>query len=301
MHTLFLINPGSGRKANPSKTANLIHEMYGAVGQAVQTKYLDFSRLDETLDIAIAEGIRNIFAVGGDGTVNAVGTRLVNKPVNLGVIPKGSGNGFARNLGFSINTKLAIRQAMDAWSLRIDTARFNQTPFINVAGIGLAAVVAEIFSHKKKRGFRRYVKSSAEGLMSYKPESYQLTIDGHVYERESIMGIAIANGTQWGYDAKISPQASLTDGLLDVIIVRQFPLIDAGSLVSRLFNGQIYNSRYVEVMQGKKIDILRTSAGSAQVDGEPFQASTHIEVEINEKSLNLLVPNTLTHRRIQTL
>lgn len=303
MHTdtLFLINPGSGRRRNPVKTLDLIHEVYINKGQFVQTQYIDFARLDEILLDAINEGIRNIFAVGGDGTVNAIGSRLVNLPVNFGVIPNGSGNGFGRNLGFSINTRVAISQSMEAWSMKVDTARFNNISFINVAGVGLDAVVAEIFSHKKKRGFRRYLKSSAQGLMSYKPENYVLTIDGEVLEREKIMGIAIANGTQWGYDAKISPSASLTDGLLDIIIVKHFPLIGTGGLVSRLFNGQIYNSRYVEFLHGKKIEIVRERPGSAQIDGEPFKAGKRIEIEVNEKSLNLLVPSTLTYKKIRSL
>jgi len=301
MQTLFLINPGSGKRKNPAKTAELIHEIYGRAGLAAQTAFIDFPSLDECLQQALEAGVRNVFAVGGDGTVNAIAARLIDKQVNFGVIPKGSGNGFARNLGFSINTRLAIKQSMDSWSIKIDTGSFNDTPFVNVAGVGLDAVVAEIFAHKKKRGFSRYVRSSAEGLMSYRPEAYQIDIDGEELFRENIMAIAIANGTQWGYDAKISPQARLTDGLLDVIIVKHFPLIGAGGLIGRLFNGQIYNSRYVEVRQGKHIRIVRQAPGSAQVDGEPFEAGKEISIRVKEKSLNLLVPNTLTYKKIQSL
>lgn len=301
IETLFLINPSSGKKNNPDKTANIIQQVYERNGLPVKIQDIDFGRLDEILAEAVAQGVKNIYAVGGDGTVNAIGSRLINLPVNFGVIPNGSGNGFGRNAGFSINTKVALDQSVKAWRMKVDTATFNDTPFINVAGVGLDAVVAEIFSHQKKRGFRRYVKSSAEGLMNYKPESYTITIDGALYERDNVMGVVIANGTQWGYDAKISPQASLTDGLLDVIIVKHFPLLHTGGLVGRLFNGKIYNSRHVEVLQGKKISIDREHAGTAQVDGEPFHAGTHIDIQIHEQSLNLLVPDTLTYKRIKSL
>lgn len=301
MQDLFLINPGSGKKRNPDELADIIHERYRKAGRAVETQVIDFQRIDEVLTKAESRGRQHIYAVGGDGTVNAVGTRLIHRKMKFGVIPQGSGNGFARNLGFSTNFRLAITQSLNTEYVKVDTARFNGTPFLNVAGVGLDAVVADIFSNKKKRGFGPYVESSAEGLLTYRAEPYRLTVDEDVYELENIIGLAVANGTQWGYDAKISPRASLTDGMLDVIIVERFPLINAGSLLRRLFSGRIDRSRYVKVLQGKRIRIERTAAGSAQVDGEPFQAGREIQIDVVPQSLNLVVPSTLTKEKKHTL
>jgi diacylglycerol kinase (ATP) len=301
MRTLFLINPLSGRKQHAEAVERIIYAVYEKAEEPVAVQFIDFARLDEDLARAIAGGTENIFAVGGDGTVNAIGTRLIGKPVKFGVIPKGSGNGYARNLGFSTNTQLAISQSVTAWSIRVDTGRFNDIPFLNVAGVGLDAEVAHHFALGKRRGFMTYARSSTRSLLSYHPVSYQIVLDSVPYLRENIMGIAIANGTQWGYDAKISPHARLRDGLLDVIVVKKFPFIDAASIVRRLFSGQIKQSRYVEVFQAKRIEIHRQAGGPAQVDGEPLVTGADISIELVEKSLEVLLPNTLTPGKIEAL
>lgn len=301
MKTLFLINPGSGRKRDADKTSDLIHKVYAGSGIAFQVQQIDFLKLDEMLGQAIEEGFQNIFAVGGDGTVNAIGTRLIDRNINFGVIPKGSGNGYARNLGYSINTRLAIEQSIAATPLRVDTGLFNQIPFLNVAGVGLDAEVAKHFSMGKSRGFMPYAKSSADRLFAYKPQNYLVLIDGVRHDFEEIMGIAIANGTQWGYDAKISSSARITDGMLDLIVVHKFPLIKVGMILGRLFKGQFEGSRYVEVYRAKVIEIERAEAGDAQIDGEPIVAGRNIRVKIAENSLNVLLPSTLTEKKIGAL
>ncbi|MEO0469462.1 MAG: diacylglycerol kinase family protein [Bacteroidota bacterium] len=301
MRTLFLINPGSGRKRNADKTDQLIRDIYQKADRSVETRMLDFSQLDAALEMAIEEGFENIFAVGGDGTVNAIGARLIDKPVNLGVIPNGSGNGFARNLGFSIKTRLAVTQSLDARAIKVDTGRFNDIPFLNVAGVGLDADVAFRFSQGSHRGLGPYVRSTTEGLFGFEPEAFQLEIDGEMHQYDALMGVAIANGTQWGYDVKITQDASIADGLLDVIVVKKFPLIKAGLMVRRMVRGDLPDSRYVEVFRAKKVVIHREKAGTAQVDGEPFECDRRIEVVVQEKSLNLLLPNTLTPAKIQSL
>ncbi|MEM7372238.1 MAG: diacylglycerol kinase family protein [Bacteroidota bacterium] len=301
MSSLFLINPASGRKQNAAATQALIEDVYAKEKQEVHTQFIDFETLDQTLDQAIEQGIQNIYAVGGDGTVNAVGTRLIHKPVNFGVIPKGSGNGYARNIGFSIRTKLAITQSLSAQVIKVDTGEFSGIPFLNVAGIGLDAEVAYQFSLGDKRGFVPYVKRSAEGLIAMETEDYVLELDGKRYEFSEILGIVVANGTQWGYDVKISTNARLTDGLFDVLVVKKFPILKAGLMVKKLFSGKFQNSRYVEEFQAKKLTIRRKMSGAAQVDGEPIQVGDEIGVCLRPQSLNLLLPGTLTPEKIQSI
>ncbi|MEZ4776812.1 MAG: YegS/Rv2252/BmrU family lipid kinase [Bacteroidia bacterium] len=301
MKTLFLINPGSGRKRDSGKTIKIIRDVYQQADAPFEIQLIDFPNLDQTLDKAINNGVDNVFAVGGDGTVNAVGAKLIHKPINFGVIPKGSGNGYARNLGFSINTRLAIEQSLDASPILVDTGLFNHRPFLNVAGVGLEAEVAKHFSLGKNRGFMPYAKSSADRLFGYKPEDYSVSIDGNPFIFNEIMGIAIANGTQWGYDAKISPDSSITDGMLDLIIIHKFPLLMAGLIVGKLFSGQFQDSKYVEVYKARSIDIVRREAGPAQIDGEPVEAGSEISVKIVDKSLHVLLPNTLTDKKIDSL
>jgi len=300
-YTLFLINPASGKRKDADLVQSLIEGIYKAAAKPVHIEAIDFPGLDQQLQNAIDRGVKNIFAVGGDGTVNAIGSRLIGTPVNFGIIPNGSGNGYARNLGYSIKTRLAIEQSINSWAIKVDTAFFNERIFLNVAGIGLDGEVARIFDEGSQRGLRPYIKSSAEGLRSFEAESIQMELDGKAYEFSNIFGIAIANGKQWGYDAKISPHSSITDGLLDILVVKKFPLLKAGFVVSRLFNGKFERSKYVEVFQGKSLQILRQKPGSAQVDGEPFESPQEIHIRIQEKSLNVLLPGTLTEKKVQSL
>jgi diacylglycerol kinase (ATP) len=300
-NTLFITNPLSGRKKRAEQIVSQVEKTYKDRQDEIQIWPVDFARLDEVLEEAIASGIRNIYAVGGDGTANAIGGRLVGKPVNFGVIPTGSGNGYARNIGFSIKPSLAIRQTIDAAPIRVDTAQINGQDFINIAGVGIGAEVAHAYGSTATRGLLPYLKSSIRSLFSYQAESYRLTIDGEIIELENILGIEVALGTQYGYEAKAAPLASLTDGLLDIVIIRRFPLIKSMGVVSKLFRGQVGKSRYIDFYQAKKVLIERQKPGCAQMDGEPFEAPAQLQVEVKELSLNLLLPNTLTPEKIDSL
>jgi len=300
-HTLFLTNSLSGRKKRATQIQARVNASYAEATNQVWVREIDFSRLDQMLEEAMTEGVKNIYAVGGDGTVNAVGARLINKPVNFGVIPTGSGNGYARNIGFSIKTALAVRQTIDAQAIAVDTATFNGKTFLNIAGVGIAAEVAHTYASTNTRGLGPYMRSSARSMLSYKAEDYTVNIDGKEMHLENILGLEVAIGTQYGYEAKAAPTASITDGLLDIVVIKQFPLVKTPNIVSKLFRGQATRSRYVDFYQGKKIHIQRQHAGNAQMDGEPFDAPKEIEIKVQEHSLNLLLPNTLTVEKIASL
>jgi YegS/Rv2252/BmrU family lipid kinase len=300
-HTLFLTNPLSGRKKRASEILKRVDKTYAEQREQVWVREIDFGQLDQILEEAIEAGVQNIYAVGGDGTVNAIGAKLINRPVNFGVIPTGSGNGYARNIGFSIKTSLAVRQTIDAKAIQVDTATFNQKPFLNIAGIGLGAEVAHEYTTTKTRGFGPYLKSSARSIFSHKPEAYRLTIDGKIMDLEDVLGIEVAIGTQYGYQAKAAPLASITDGLLDIVVIKSFPMIKAASIVSKLFRGQVNRSKHIDFYQGKSVRIERDQPGKAQMDGEPFDAPSLIDIHIKEHSLNLVLPNTLTGEKIASL
>ncbi|RMG72340.1 MAG: hypothetical protein D6722_05575 [Bacteroidetes bacterium] len=301
MQDLYLINPGSGHKRKPEETESLIREAYRSAGRGVRVEPIDFARLDALIARAIAQGTEHIFAVGGDGTVNAIGTRLIGRPVHFGIIPHGSGNGYARNLGFSIRPRIAAQQALGAHPMRVDTGLFDGRPFLNVAGVGLDAEITRQFARGNSRGFVPYAVNSAQGLLSYRGADYRLTIDGENHDFTDILGVVIANGTQWGYDAKVSTEARLADGLLDLLVVRKFPLIKAGAMVGKMFRGRFHRSRYVEVFRFRELLIERAAPGPAQIDGEPLEAGARLSVKVQPASLSVLLPGTLTEAKIQTL
>lgn len=301
MSSLFLINPGSGKRKNIASIQSLIREEYEQAGEKVQIEEIDFNNLSLQLSHAEKTGIRRVFAVGGDGTVNAIGSRLVGTSIHFGVIPVGSGNGYARNLGISIKIPLAIRQSLDAYTILADTGEFAGHPFLNVAGLGLDAEVAKIFAENGRRGFRPYAKSTFHAIMNLQSEHIRLTIDGEEREFPNVFAVVIANGGQWGYDAKVSRNGSLTDGVFDILVVKEFSVFQSGILVSRMFNGTLSGSKNVTSFQGKEVTIQRKQEGNIQIDGEPLTAGSRIEARITPQSLHLLLPNTLTKDRIKQI
>lgn len=301
MSSLFLLNPGSGKRKDIASISETIRQIYQEADQEVFVEEINFDTLSMTLQHAEQRGVRRVFAVGGDGTVNAVGSRLIDTSMHFGIIPLGSGNGYARNLGISVKTQLAIRQTLDAKTLLADTGVFADQPFLNVAGFGLDSEVAKNFALREKRGFRPYAISTFQAVRSLKPQKIELIIDGVQHEFRDVFGVVIALGGQWGYDAKVGRNVSLTDGLFDILVVRAFPFIQAGLMVSRMFNGTLKGSRNIIPFQGKEVSITREFPGSIQIDGEPGQFGEVLNARIIPQNLHILVPNTLSQTKISRL
>lgn len=290
MKTLFIINPTSGRKKFRDTLEELIERVYPRTGNPFTIHRCERKH---DLDDVIGEGLANhfelIFAVGGDGTVHEIGTRLIGKEVVLGILPTGSGNGLARHLRIPLNPEEALRAVPQGRVESIDTAAVNGIPFINVAGVGFDAEVASRFASSTTRGLETYVR---EGLMiysSYANEDYEIVMNGtHLHETAFL--IAVANASQYGNDARIAPEASLRDGLLDLSILREGSLLAAPMLLQQLFSGRLHQSAHVKTHKAREITIRRTIPGPAHVDGEPHILPETLHFTINPLSLRVLVP-----------
>ncbi|HEY5325726.1 MAG TPA: diacylglycerol kinase family protein, partial [Mucilaginibacter sp.] len=229
-----------------------------------------------------------IVAVGGDGTINEVASAIVGTDTVLGIIPYGSGNGLSRFLGISMDVEKALKNLGTGPVEVIDSAKLNGQPFFNMAGMGFDAHISEVFANGKKRGFLTYIKSSFEEVYKYKPQLYHLEIDGKVYEREAFM-VSFANSSQYGNNAHISPKASVQDGLLDVCVIKQFPLWRFVEMGIRMITKTTDNTKYVEIVRGKIIKVKRNSPGPVHLDGEPHIAGTETLIEVVPHSLKVIV------------
>jgi len=240
----------------------------------------------------IAKEAINIFeivvAVGGDGTVNEVASAIVGTDTILGIIPFGSGNGLARFLDIPMDAQKAIKNLGAGHVEIIDSAQLNDQPFFNMAGIGFDAHISEVFSHGAKRGFFSYIKSSILEIANYKSQTYQLDIDGAAYTREAFM-LSFANSSQYGNDAHISPNASVQDGLLDVCVIKRFPLWRFPEMGIRMLTKTAEGTKYVEIIRGKHIRVKREHPGPVHLDGEPQIAGTDTEIKIIPNSLKVIV------------
>lgn len=230
-----------------------------------------------------------VVAVGGDGTVNEVARGMIGQDAALGIIPFGSGNGLARFMKIPMNSKKAIHAINNSRLETIDSATFNGMSFFNMAGIGFDAQISMEFAKLTTRGFSGYIKTTLRELRNYRPKEYTLTIDGKQYSRRAFM-ISIANSSQYGNDAHIAPNADIKDGLLDVCIVKKFPLYAFPVLAYRLMTKSAHRSNYVEIIQGKDIRIERAEAGPIHLDGEPFEMDKELHIQVQPLSVNILVP-----------
>jgi diacylglycerol kinase (ATP) len=284
---LFIINPISGGKQKIKFPA--------LVKACLDLKKFDPSfRFTENVghasliaQQAIDEKFDIVVAVGGDGTVNEVAAKLVNTDTLLGIVPLGSGNGLARSLQIPMDVKKAIRLINAQTTRRIDAAQLNGVFFFNMAGMGFDAHISAVFAGNKSRGLKSYVQMGLQEITSYRPQEYQITIDGTKIIRSAFM-ISVANSSQYGNNVHISPKSSLTDGLLDVCIVKPFPLYKLPLLAYQMLRATTHQSKMVEIIRGKNIHIARVGAGPIHLDGEPFEMDETIDIKVIPSSLQVI-------------
>ena len=237
---------------------------------------------------AVADNINAVIAVGGDGTINECLIGLVNTNTALGVIPCGSGNGFAYHIGMKRKIKQAIIQLKDTRIEQIDSCTANGKPFVNVSGIGFDAHVANLFDELKERGLINYIKLILREL-NYKPQEYTLNYKKSQKKVTAYL-IAFSNASQYGNNARISPMADIKDGLLDFVIVNDFPKWRIPLFLFKIVTGKVHLSRYVEIIRSKSMQINADNT-LLHLDGEPYKADNPVKIKLIPKSLKILIPN----------
>lgn len=290
LNILFIINPISGGrdklKIPALIDANLDRLKFNA--NFAFTEYIGHA--SEIAEEAANKNFDVIVAVGGDGTINEIASKVMQQNKILGVLPFGSGNGLARFLKIPMNTVRAIKVINNCKVSVIDTATFNEKSFFNMAGMGFDAHISSVFAGNKGRGLSGYMKLGLKEVLSYKPQTYRITIDGRDYLRKAFL-ISVANSSQYGNNAHIAPTASVTDGLLDVCIVKEFPMYKLPVLAYEMLSAKTDRSKLVEIIKGKNIHISRVKEDAIHIDGEPFFMGTEIAVTVKPLSLNIITPD----------
>ena len=284
---IFLVNEAAGRKrgfdvrALIQDTCTFDHEVVGCARK---------EDVDGIIDRAEHDGFDVVFAVGGDGTVHETAKRLVGRKVALGILPIGSGNGFARHIGLPVDPAMTLGACSQGRIVTIDTAEVNGNPFLGVMGIGFDALVADRFASSTVRGLETYVREGLRAFSEFHAEDYEV-VAGEQVLRQKAFVIAVANASQYGNNARIAPLASLRDGLLDLVIVHDVTMMNAPLLLARLFYGTLHQAAGVTMLQAPSATIRRPEPGPAHLDGEPCSLPAELHVRIVPQSLRLLVPD----------
>jgi YegS/Rv2252/BmrU family lipid kinase len=233
-----------------------------------------------------------VFAWGGDGTVNEVGSALAFRRIPLAVVPSGSGNGLARDLGISLRPEDAIASALAGMDRPIDVGELNSSLFFNVAGVGLDAHVARLFNDESmgRRGLAPYVRLTLRALVTYRPLEYTIRCGVHVW-RHTAMVLALANSRQYGHGAVISPQARLDDGLIDLVIAEGRPSLGTLWKARRLFDGTMPEAKGVIVRRIDEATIEAAGPIEFHVDGEPKQGGCRLEFRLHPAGLIIRSPS----------
>ncbi len=285
----FIINPISGTQ-NKRRIPKIIDNKLDKRVWMADIVYTEYKGHAEELARHYADlGFSAVVAVGGDGTVNEVASGIRDTQTALGVVPIGSGNGFARHLGTPLRVANAIETINNATPMQCDYGMANDRPFFVTCGSGFDATISEQFQRAGSRGFRTYLEEIVKLLFTYKPEHYRVVVDGVDLDGTAFL-LTVANCNQWGNAAVIAPKASIQDGLLDVVICSPFPLIQAPSLAIKLFTKTIDQGMNVTSLQTREVTLIRDYAAPFHLDGDPVQMGEEIHLRIVEDGLWVLVP-----------
>ena len=237
-------------------------------------------------DLAAA-GAPFVVAVGGDGTAHEVGAALIGTETAMGIIPNGSGNGFARHLKIPLQFPECV-EVLNRLSLKmVDTGEINGQPFLNVAGIGFDADVAKIFAERKRTGFWGYASIIFKRFAKAQNEFFELELESEVMRPKALM-ICFANGAQFGNRAYIAPKASTSDGFMEVCILRKPMWISLPFFLWMMFNKHTDRSRYLKIYRTREV-VVRHNGAIFQADGEVSHAPPEFRVRILPSSLHILV------------
>jgi diacylglycerol kinase (ATP) len=227
-------------------------------------------------------------AAGGDGTVHTIASELIGKEKLLGVLPIGSGNGFAKELGFRTNIKSLLRDIEKKESLTIDVIMVNNNLCLNVTGVGLDSFVAHSFDKLKTRGFWSYVSTTIVNFFRLRPFNVTVSIGGEVIHTGDLFVLTVANTRQFGNNAFISPDALPNDGMMDIVMIRPFPKMMAPFFIYRLFTKKLNKSKFVRNVRTAKDITINTDETRFHIDGEPVTFSGDVILKIRRDALKVL-------------
>lgn len=284
---LFIINPisGTGKK---KIVEQLIKE------ELTHNKFEVSIRYTEAVGHATViakEGVEAcvdvVVAVGGDGSVNEVAKGLIGTNVKMGIIPAGSGNGFARHLNIPMDKRKAVILLNKLHSKSVDTASVNDQLFVGTAGVGFDAHIGLKFDEASTRGFWTYLKLTFKEYFNYKEQSYQISIDQKKTINEKAFFMSFCNINQWGNNVFISPNSKIEDGLIRVVLIRKMNLLSVPFFAFRLFSKSVDKSKYYKEFSGKKVEVNQ-AINLIHIDGEPIRLGQKLFVEIKPSSLEVI-------------
>lgn len=286
---VFIMNPISGsasKAAIPKLIGNRLDKSLFSY-EIINTEYAGHASI--IAKEAAEKGVDIVVAIGGDGTVNEVGRALVNTNTAMGIIPCGSGNGLARHLQIPMDAGKAIQMLNYDEVHQLDYGIINDKVFFCTCGMGFDAFISMKFSEAGKRGPITYAENILKEGLKYEPETYEIEDETGTKHYKAFL-VSVANASQYGNNAYIAPQASMSDGLLDVIIMEPFDMLEAPQVGIDMFNKTLNKNSKIKTFTAKSIHIHRKKGqGLIHFDGEPTITDDDINISIRPKGIRVVV------------
>lgn len=278
----FIINPFSAKK----NYQPFLEELK----KKVENPLYYISESIQGTDDFIQENFQNIdifVAIGGDGTISTIARNLINTSKILAIFPAGSGNGFSNETNFGKNLDELLEKIKKNKSRKIDTFTVNDKLSINVSGTGFDGKVVKEFE-KTSRGFKNYIKVSLKTFFNYKPIKVKFFDEQYQQHNGKYLMLNIANTRQFGNNAYIAPNASKSDGLVDIVLVKKFPLVYSALFAYRMFTKKLKDDDYVTYLPVSEIE-FKVNTKNWHLDGEFNKIKSPIHIKVQPSSLNILV------------
>jgi diacylglycerol kinase (ATP) len=293
LSTAIIINPISGGVSPAAgraraELARTVVDRHGDPAEVFVTEHAGHAR--ELAKAAVRRRVRLVIAWGGDGTINEVASGLAFDEVPMGIVPAGSGNGLALELGVASSPEQAIADALAAEARPMDLGEVNDRLFANIAGIGFDAHVAARFNApgNRNRGLATYAAITFGSLWRYAASDYRITTDQGRLDVHAVL-VTIANSAQFGNGARIAPGAKVDDGLLDLVVVRERSRLRTCLQLPRLFNGTIERISGCTMNRIRHATIESDQPMTFHVDGEPVTGGTSLRVRVHPGALRIAV------------
>ena len=291
----FIINPSAGQ-GKYKRTIQAIHKTLSDSGLQYEINILQYR--GETIPLArkAAERHSVVVASGGDGTINEVLNGIVGTQAIFGIIPAGTGNGLARDLGLPLRPEKACQVLVEGNIREIDVGRVNDRYYLGTAGVGFDAlianaVIANAVSRKlgPLRGMWLYFFAGIVMFYKFTPHLINLNIDSNIVTVSPLL-VAITNTRRYGGKALIAPYAKPDDGLLDVCVIQNMSDFKLLRHLPKLFTGNHTRLAEVAMYRGREIAVESPEPIPVHVDGEAIGYFSSVKFTIIPKAIRILVP-----------
>ncbi len=286
----FIVNSRIGDRRIAEFTRAMLKHIVGIKHEVHLTEYGGHAL--ELARFAVVNKCSLIVAVGGDGTINEVLQAVVHSSIPLAIIPTGSGNGLARHCGIPIRIDKAVELIIQGHLKVIDIGKANETYFISNAGVGFDAYICNQIKQTNSRGLKMYIREVVKNYFTYQANIYSIRADEQILNERAYF-LNIANGKEFGYGFQIAPDASLQDGMLDMILVKKINLFNGAKFVWDGWHKNLVNNKDCIYIKANKIVIEADNLKFYQTDGDAHECKGLCTIEICKGAIQLLVPRSI--------